>query len=304
MAERASGANDPTGAGEFGADVPSPAAPRALRAYPVFVSLLIVCVGGLAGTILLTVVIAVIMALGGMDGEAIQERLTNNTFLTFLLSSPFHLAMVAVALGHAKLTRRKVADQLGLRPPGLPAREWALILLGSGVPLALSVLAAWPMPSIGGAENIEEFWGSMSVGAAIAWVAYIGIVPGVAEEFFCRGLMQRRLLQRWRPLAAIATTSCVFAVLHIDPPAMALALVLGVWLGFVAWRTGSVWPSIAIHAAINSSWNLAQIVLRQTEAPVSAVVAGASVLGIVCLVCFVLALRILLRRTPDLAVPR
>ena len=43
------------------------------------------------------------------------------------------------------------------------------------------------------------------------------------------------------------------------PSAIALAFPLGIWLGVLAWRTGSIWPSIVCHAAINSGWNALQI---------------------------------------------
>ena len=47
--------------------------------------------------------------------------------------------------------------------------------------------------------------------------------------------------------------------MHIDPRQMAYVFPVGLWLGVVAWRTGSVWPGILCHAFLNGAWNVFQI---------------------------------------------
>jgi membrane protease YdiL (CAAX protease family) len=137
----------------------------------------------------------------------------------------------------------------------------------------------------------------MNVLNAVLWVVLIGVVPGFCKELFFRGLLQRRLLKSWSAPAAIGVTSLIFAVVHLDPPAVALALVLGVWLGVIAWRTGSIVPTMVAHMAINSLWNIAQIVLRRMEVSPTASWIGCGVLFVVGGVGFVRAIRVL-RRHP------
>lgn len=89
-------------------------------------------------------------------------------------------------------------------------------------------------------------------GLAAVGVAFLmSVLPGVCEESLYRGYMQRGLLRRWSPVTAIGLTSLFFAVMHMDVQHSLGVLPLGVWFGFVAWRTGSVWPAVLCHFVNN-----------------------------------------------------
>ena len=77
--------------------------------------------------------------------------------------------------------------------------------------------------------------------------------PGFGEEFLFRGYIQTRLGQRWPRLLALLVTSLLFGVLHMDPVQSTMAVFLGLWLGEVADRTGSIWPAVAGHAFNNAA---------------------------------------------------
>jgi membrane protease YdiL (CAAX protease family) len=82
---------------------------------------------------------------------------------------------------------------------------------------------------------------------------------------------------------------------HVAPHAVAAAFPLGLWLGVLAWRTGSVWPGIVCHAFVNGAWNVWQVGLSLTglrESYPAPVLIG---LGLAGLVCFVLPCRLLFR---------
>jgi membrane protease YdiL (CAAX protease family) len=85
----------------------------------------------------------------------------------------------------------------------------------------------------------------------LAAVASIGVVPALGEESFFRGLMQTRLSERWPPWAAITTTAVAFGLLHLDPVQGTLAFTVGLYLGWLAQRFGSIRPGIVAHAANN-----------------------------------------------------
>jgi membrane protease YdiL (CAAX protease family) len=87
----------------------------------------------------------------------------------------------------------------------------------------------------------------------VAAVMVLGVVAGAAEEIFFRGYMQSRLREHWHRGLAVVVTSASFAALHVDVSAvhMALAFVLGLYLGFVAEMTGSALPCIVCHVVNN-----------------------------------------------------
>jgi membrane protease YdiL (CAAX protease family) len=106
------------------------------------------------------------------------------------------------------------------------------------------------------AKQFENLYENISWASGLALVAFIALAPAFVEELFFRGYMQRRLLARWSPLAAVPVVGVLFAAMH-GTPAWALAILpLGLWFGVLAWRTGSLWPGIFSHAFINGSVNL------------------------------------------------
>ena len=89
-------------------------------------------------------------------------------------------------------------------------------------------------------------------------VLVFGVIAGTAEELFFRGYMQTRLTEAWGPARAIVVSAACFGVLHLDISGvhMALAFAMGLYLGFVVERTGSVLPAIVCHVVNNVVYTL------------------------------------------------
>ena len=93
------------------------------------------------------------------------------------------------------------------------------------------------------------------------WLAVVVFAPAFEESLF-RGFLFAGLKQSAiGPVGTIILTALVFAALHAlqygVSIALAMILVLGIVLGMVRYRTGSLWSSIALH----SFWNLLQMVI-------------------------------------------
>jgi membrane protease YdiL (CAAX protease family) len=130
-------------------------------------------------------------------------------------------------------------------------------------------------------------------------VLVLGLGAGAAEEIFFRGYMQARLREHWSPAAAVLASSSAFAILHVDVSFvhMALALALGVYLGFVAELSGSTLPAIVCHVVNNVVYTLQTalgFVVLGRDANVQAAVASAAIF----LACVVWLRRSAPRPTP------
>ena len=113
-------------------------------------------------------------------------------------------------------------------------------------------------------------------GSLMLAIAAFALMPGIAEELLCRGLIQRSLVTRLGPAAGIAIASLIFGVLHLDPVHALFATPLGLYLGLVCWLSGSIRASIVCHIANNLTALLAGAMLPASEAQaVPAVVVGA-----------------------------
>jgi membrane protease YdiL (CAAX protease family) len=83
-------------------------------------------------------------------------------------------------------------------------------------------------------------------------VLVVGVLAGTAEEIFFRGYMQTRLVQRLSRRTAVVVTSLCFGAFHMDPLHGLLALILGLYLGWITELTGSALPAIVCHVVNNA----------------------------------------------------
>ena len=75
----------------------------------------------------------------------------------------------------------------------------------------------------------------------------------IAEEICFRGILLGGLLKmRCRPWIAILITAIVFGLLHGDAANIISALLFGILVGWLYWRTGSIIPCLIIHIVNNS----------------------------------------------------
>ena len=89
----------------------------------------------------------------------------------------------------------------------------------------------------------------------------IGLLAPLSEEIVLRGAVLRSLLskpllagrsERVNAWTAIAISAVFFALIHFNPAQMPHAFVIGLLLGWMYWRTGSILPGVAYHWANNS----------------------------------------------------
>lgn len=93
--------------------------------------------------------------------------------------------------------------------------------------------------------------GAGPVGLLLA-VAVIGALAPVGEELFFRGFMLTRLRRVWSTGPAILVTALAFGLMHGEWAHGILATGIGVYLGLVAERSGSVIPAVICHVANNT----------------------------------------------------
>jgi sodium transport system permease protein len=126
------------------------------------------------------------------------------------------------------------------------------VLLGVGLVPIIALLSRiqryfWP-----GDTATEKFMSDLLVPALQAHPfltpLLVGGLAGVFEELLFRGPIQTALMRKSRPWVAIAITAVIFAAAHLDLHGLALRAALGVFLGWVVWRSGSIFPAMLLHA--------------------------------------------------------
>ena len=239
---------------------PPPSASVRPRIWPVFVSFIAAFIAMIGVQVLAAVgLVFWYLAHGGTPAEMPQElpKLITQTGPFILLTGTSQLAMLGTVLAFALFSPVPLAERLGWKWPKIPAWHWPLHLMGGVVPFTIGILCAYGLVAFFAPDpTIASLYEQMTPAMAVPFIFFIAVAPGFNEETLFRGYMQRRLLQRWHPLAAILVVSLLFAILHITPHAIALAFPCGLWLGTLAWRTNSTWPGIISHALFNGGWNV------------------------------------------------
>ena len=86
-------------------------------------------------------------------------------------------------------------------------------------------------------------------GAAAATV----IFPAVFEELAFRGLILPRLARVLGGGEAVFVSAVMFAVLHLNPLTAPFLLPMGIGLGILRRRSGSLWPCVLMHLTHNAA---------------------------------------------------
>ncbi len=205
---------------------------------------------------------AVVPVVAGLAGLWYVQAFTPTNLL---LGIPVHQGIAVVLPLLAMLCWQRVAirQTLGL---ALPAQWTKTLLSAVGAALlgaGLFVTSAAIMLAVGGTEVSPAI---RSLSARLIgliqqypwWVSWtlMALLPSVAEELLFRGWVQSGLAgdkpSGRRLAAAVVTQALLFAVAHLLPERMPATFSLGLVAGCLRVATGSILPSIVLHAAHNS----------------------------------------------------
>jgi membrane protease YdiL (CAAX protease family) len=245
-------------------------------AWPLWIAPAAVALGFVLGT-MLAIVVAVIGHAGGSD-------LTHPGPAVNLISDVlFDAAFVAAAIYLAARTRRPAPADFGFRrvSPGLGVGAVLTAAIGY---YALSA-AYGSLVHISGKEKLPSELGiSHSTAALVGATVFVCVIAPVAEEFFFRGFIfgvLRRMTVNLGghdlgPWIAAAITGILFGLAHTGSASSQYLIPLGL-LGFVLclvrWRTGSLYPCMALHS-LNNALALGVNQLNWSAGEILALMAG------------------------------
>ncbi len=87
---------------------------------------------------------------------------------------------------------------------------------------------------------------------ALLIIAGAAVVAPIAEEMVFRGFFQGQLEQGLNDATrAVLYSAGLFMILHFNPWWAIQIYTLGMILGYLVWRTGSVWPAVILHGVNN-----------------------------------------------------
>jgi len=196
--------------------------------------------------------------LGQLSDVSISSKLMLAAVVTTVVFGGFPFAATI-------WSRVRWGSGLRLRPPPFIAALAALVaapLLGASLwPLAHEVflgghylgIASLDEEKIRQVLSMVDQWGRIPL--PLILIA-MGLTPALFEELFFRGYLFAAIRQQAGPWKTIVVTSLLFGAFHVITSTLTIerflpSAALGLVLGYVCHRTGSIWPGVVTHACHN-----------------------------------------------------
>ena len=78
-------------------------------------------------------------------------------------------------------------------------------------------------------------------------ILFICIMPAIVEELGFRGIIQHQFEKVVSPKVAIFAASVAFSAAHFNMLSAPYLVLVGILLGWMKWKTGSIYPSMVAH---------------------------------------------------------
>ena len=137
----------------------------------------------------------------------------------------------------------------------------ALVLPFTLLPIAVELIRnlEWFFPKPpGAAQDFLKALGSQNVPFGLALLAG-AIAPAICEEIAFRGFILTGWQKSYRNWAAIVVSAFAFGIIHMIPQQVFNAILLGLVIGLLAVRSGSLLPGVIFHFLFNGT----QVVLSR-----------------------------------------
>lgn len=123
----------------------------------------------------------------------------------------------------------------------------ALTIITIQIGFTIPIMSLIPMP-----EYVQKLFMEFAGKNGVFSFLTIVIVAPILEELIFRGIILGGLLKKHSPLTAIIVSSILFGLIHLNPWQFISAMMIGVFSGWIYYKTGKLSYSIIIHMVNNA----------------------------------------------------
>jgi membrane protease YdiL (CAAX protease family) len=167
------------------------------------------------------------------------------------------IVLILAAWLYPKIMRNPIRIMWRLNPYKGKNRNDFLIgiagmAIGSiGVWLVASVFESWIFKSnVFSTEDVDALSGviiNSTNEMFLVPLLVIAVMPALCEEFLFRGVVLSHFQINMHPITAAVICGLLFALFHLAPAQIIPIIPIGIWLSYIAIRSGSIIPGIALH---------------------------------------------------------
>ncbi len=200
-----------------------------------------------------------------------------------LLSGMYALAFGLTVWGALRKRKDRRLSFTAIKPAVYPVIAVGVVAFGILLEPLTSLLPvpAWLQKMLEQTFTKDAIWSAV-------------LLAPVLEEILFRGIMLDGLLKRYSPAKAIIWSAVLFGIVHLNPAQSVGAFALGLPLGWLYYRTGSLLPCIALHFVNNAIGSLPLLTndsLNMSDNTTRSFIANdglyAGLLLLAALICFV-----------------
>ena len=200
-------------------------------------------------------------------GQAILDRFTPQNVQQYevLLFDPLTFLPAFIYVSRKSCRNRQT--ETGYKPNSnhfCPFKGWQLafitVLLSLAYRMASDPIVEWYFKCtmlVPGMQSLFNFLVEVMEKVTIGplWVVFIttSIYAAIFEEWLCRGILLRGLLAKMNPVWAIVISALFFSFIHMNPWQGLNTFLLGLLLGYVYYKTGSLWLTMLLHFVNNGT---------------------------------------------------
>jgi membrane protease YdiL (CAAX protease family) len=119
-------------------------------------------------------------------------------------------------------------------------------------------------------EFLRQVWEDTANQTGIFTFITMVIAAPILEELLFRGIILDGLLKKYSPTTAILLSSILFGIAHLNPWQFVMALLIGVFSGWIYSETRSLLPSIIIHTTGNFAAFILRFILSDSNVSINA----------------------------------
>jgi len=229
------------------------------------------------------------------DPDSMTKVFESRVGMVLLILIP-QISMILPSLLAAYLSPVEMRKRLSLVRGHWPI--WVWVAAAFATPLVGMVSSMIVGSFMQDSENLKlmgeafRFHGQNGFLIPIAFL--IGATPAICEELLFRGYVQTRLNRSWGPLLGIVVSSFLFAAFHMDLVHIIAVFPIGLYLGWLSWRSGSIYPAMLAHF-VNNFISVVAVTLAPADqaemigAPTAAVFLGILGLGVLGVTTVIMA---------------
>ncbi|MBR2065168.1 MAG: CPBP family intramembrane metalloprotease [Bacteroidales bacterium] len=215
------------------------------------------CLPGLGGMVVLFILFLLGSLLGSLVSSVFMLAMGySESVMSYSMLISYPVSFIPPLLYASVQSRRNEVFDTGyaLDSNNFGSRGGAMMAIIVSIVTIATAFVAEPITALlpDMPESLEAALEMMTKGPLWASLLSVSIFAPLFEEWLCRGLVLRGLMNKMNPTGAILTSAAFFAVLHMNPWQAIPAFILGALFGYVYYKTGSLKLTMLMHCVNNT----------------------------------------------------